>query len=87
MIQRRISDSPDGRAGEQRRAVEHDRQPGAALVDRLHLRDHVLEEQERPVVDAWEPGAEAAGKALRRGLVAHRVGDLLPLHTERRVGE
>ena len=36
-----------GGAGEERGAVEHDRQTRAAILHSLHLRDHVLEEQER----------------------------------------
>src|SRR5690606_4843480 len=50
-----------GIAGEEGRAVEDDRDPAPTLLGRLHLRDHVLEEEERAVVDPREAGAEAAG--------------------------
>ena len=88
MIQRRISDSPRaGAAGEQGRPVEHDGQPGAALVGALHLRNHVLQEQEAAVVDAGQPGTEAAREALDGVLVLHGVGHHLPLDAERGVGQ
>ena len=47
----------------------------------------MLEEQERAVVDARQPGAEAAVEAERLVLGLDVVLDLLPLDAERRVGE
>ena len=88
MIQRRISDSARaGRAVEQRRAVKHDRQPRAAILGSLHLGDHVLQEQERAVVDPRQPGAEPSVESLGLGLLADLGLDLLPLDPERRIRE
>ena len=53
MIQRRISDSPDPAApvnsGEPLKTIATREPPS---VGRLHLGDHVLQEEERAVVDA-----------------------------------
>ena len=49
-----------GIAGEQRRAVEDDADAAAALLGCAHLREHVLEEEQRAVVDAGQSGAEAS---------------------------
>ena len=57
---------------EQGRAIEDDGDFGAVTtvvlaIDQLrrlvHLRDHVLQEEQRAIVDAWQTRAEAAGKA------------------------
>ena len=73
MIQRRISDSPDPAApvnsGEPLKTIASREPPCSAWS---HLRDHVLEEQQRAVVDAGQAGAEAAVEAERLGLVLHR---------------
>jgi hypothetical protein len=53
------------------------------LGGRLHLRDHVLEEQERPVVDPGQASAESASEPLRLRLCANGVFNLLPLHAKR----
>jgi hypothetical protein len=45
----------------------------------------VLQEKERPVVDARQTGAEPAAEPLRLGLRLDGVVDLLPLDPERRV--
>ena len=74
-------------AGEQRRAVEHDGDAAAAVLRRAHLREHVLEEEQRAVVDARQAGAEAAVVAERFGLPLDVAALLLPLHAEGRVGE
>ena len=88
MIQRRISLSPDPAApvnsGEPLKTMARRLPPSST---RLHLGDHVLEEEEAAVVDARQPGAEAAGEAELLVLVADLVLDLLPLHPERRIGE
>jgi hypothetical protein len=76
-----------GVAGEQGRAVEDDGDAAAPRADRLHLADHVLQEQEGAVVDARQAGAEAAGEAFVAVLVLYGLLDLLPLHAEGRVGE
>ena len=54
-----------GVAGEERRAVEDDADAAAAVLRRAHLGEHVLEEEQRAVVDARQPGAEAAVVAER----------------------
>ena len=41
-----------GVAGEERRAVEDDADAAAAVLGRAHLGEHVLEEEQRAVVDA-----------------------------------
>ncbi len=47
----------------------------------------MLQEQERAVVDARQPGPEAPVEILGFGLFANLVLDLLPLHPKRRVGK
>ena len=74
-------------AGEERRAVEDDGEPPAALLGALQLADHVLEEEERAVVDARQAGPEATAEAELVVLVLDLALDLLPLDAERRVGE
>lgn len=73
-------------AGEKRRPVEHDADPGAFLV-LLHLRDQVLEEQQGAVADAGQPCPEPAPETLLLVLMPDRLLYLLPLHPERGVGE
>src|SRR6188472_4230887 len=75
------------RAGEERRAVEHNRDPRASLLGRPHLREHVLEKKEAAVVDPRQPRSEAAAEAACLVLIADDLLDLLPLHAERRVRE
>ena len=80
MIQRRISLSPRaGVAGEKRRAVEDDADAAATVLHRLHLGDHVLEEQERAVVDPGQAGPEAAVHS--RGLVLLLDGSCSGFHS------
>src|SRR5207245_7700130 len=74
-----------GLAGEERRAVEDDGQPAAALVGGLHFRQHVLQEQEGAVVDARQAGAEAFGEALLLVLLANLLFLRLPFDAEGRV--
>ena len=76
-----------GVAREQGRAVEHDGEATAAGLGRAHFRQHVLQEQQRAVVDARQPRAEPAGIAEGLGLVPNRLALLLPLHAEGRVGQ
>ena len=76
-----------GAAGEERRAVEDDADPAAAFARRAHLRQQVHQEQQRPVRDARQAGAEAAVVPLLLVLVADLLLDLLPLHAEGRIGE
>ena len=49
-----------GVAGEERRAVEDDADAAAAILGSAHLREHVLQKEERAVVDARQSRAEAA---------------------------
>ena len=67
--------------------MPHNRHAAAALRGPLHLVDHVLDEVEGPVVDARQPGPEPTGKAPRFLLRPDRVGHLLPLHADGRVGQ
>ncbi len=73
--------------GEERRAIEDDREAAPAFVDRLHLREHVLEEEERAVVDAREAGAEAPVHSFTLRFVFHELLHLLPFDAEGRVRE
>src|SRR5439155_16063685 len=73
-----------GIAGKQWRAVENNRQ---ARAFRLHLRDHVHDEEQRAVVDARQAGAEAAFEGLFVMFPLYEVGLRLPLDAEGRVGE
>jgi hypothetical protein len=57
------------------------------LLGRLHLGNHVLEEQEAAVVNPGQTSTEAAGEPLAVVLVADDPLNLLPLHPERRIGE
>jgi hypothetical protein len=61
-----------GVAGEQGRAVHDDGDPGAALLRRLHVVEHVLEEEELPVADPGRARLEPAGGAAL-GLGLHRL--------------
>ena len=54
---------------------------------RLHLGDHVLEEEQAPVVDPGQPGPEAPAEAELLALVPDHLLDLLPLDPEGRIGE
>src|SRR5690606_13132034 len=74
-----------GIAGEQRRSIEDDRDTAPAFLRGAHLRDHVLEEEERPIVDPRGAGAEAACEAERVALVFDDLLHLPPGHAERRV--
>src|SRR5205085_3030927 len=73
--------------GKQRRSVQDNRQPGAALLRRLPLRDHVLQEKERAIVDARPSGAEAPFVAQLLVLVADERLNLLPFHAVGRIGK
>ena len=88
MIQRRISLSPDPaspvKSGEPLKTMASRPPPSSGA---LHLADHVLEEEERAVVDAGQAGAEATVEAELLVLVLDLLLDLLPLDAEGRVGE
>jgi len=56
-------------------------------VGAAHLADHVLQEQQRAVVDARRAGTEAAVVAQVIALVLDIPLLLLPLHTEGRIGQ
>src|SRR5437899_5870843 len=45
-------------AGEEGRAVEDDRHPRAAILRTLPLGDHMLQEPQAPVINAWQTGAK-----------------------------
>ncbi len=85
MIQRRMLLSPEPaspvNSGEPLKTIAR-REPLG-----LHLADHVLQEEERAVVDARQAGAEAAVVAEALGLVADEALLRLPLHAEGRVGK
>src|SRR5437867_3704774 len=53
----------------------------------LELVDHVLQEQQRPVVHTRESGTKAAGKAPPFVLPLDLLLLLLPVHPERGIGE
>ena len=72
---------------EQGRSVEHDREAAAAFLGGLHLRKHVLQEQQRAVVDPGQARAEAAVVPERVRLAFDVALLLLPLHAEGRIGE
>ena len=75
-----------GRAGEQWRAVEDDRQPRAGAVV-LELGDHVLKEEERAVADPRQARPEPTAEAELFMLVVNELLNFLPLDPERRVRE
>src|SRR5207245_7878552 len=78
-------------AGEQRGAAEDDRQTGTVLVLRrthgLELADHELEEEQRAIVHARQPSAEAAAETALVVLLLDLPLLLLPVHPEGWVGE
>src|ERR1041385_3930344 len=78
-------------AREHRRAREHDREPRALLVLlRLHvlaLAPHVLQEQQRAIVHAWEARAETAVEAALLVLALDLLLLFLPVDSEGRVAE
>src|SRR5581483_1023723 len=76
-----------GIAREQGRAIEDDADAATAVLDRLHLRDHVLEEQEGAVVDAGQAGAETAVVALLLVFFLDGVLVWLPFDAEGRIGQ
>ena len=88
MIQRRISLSPEPappvNSGEPLKTMASRPPPSSGA---LQLADHVLEEQERAVVDARQAGPEATAEAELVVLVLDLPLDLLPLDAERRIGE
>jgi len=92
MIQRRMLDDPEPASPEKQwRTVEDDGDLGAGLVlvplgVGVHLGNHVLEEQQRTVIDGREPGAEASGKAHGLVLALHDVFLVLPLDAKGWVG-
>ena len=76
-----------GVAREQRRAVEDDGDAAATFPGELHLRQHVLQEQQRAVVDPRQACAEAPLVAQRVALSLDGVLLLLPLHAKGRIGQ
>ena len=78
-------------AGKERRAAEDDGEPGSVLVFRrpheFELIDHVLQKEQRAVVHARQPGAEAAVEAALVVLLLDFLLLLLPVHAEGRIGE
>ena len=92
MIQRRISLSPEPappvKSGEPR---EDDRESRAVLLlgrsHRLELVDHVLEKEERAVVDPGQPGPEPPVEAALVVLALDLLLLLLPVDAERWVRE
>ena len=53
----------------------------------FELIDHVLQKEQRAVVHARQPGAEAATEAARVVLLLDLLPLLLPVHAEGRIGE
>ena len=76
-----------GIPGEQRRAVENNADAAAAILRRAHLRDHVLEEQQRAVIHPRQPSPEAPLVTERVRLLLDRLFLLLPSHAEGWIGE
>ena len=79
-----------GAAGEQRRAVEHDGDAaaaGAVVPNGLSLGQHVLQEQQSAVGDPRQPGPEAPVPAQGVAFGGDGLLLLLPLNSERRVGQ
>ena len=80
-----------GAAGEQRRTVEDDGQARAVFagfgVHRLHLAEHVLQEQQCAVVDPRRARAKAADKALLVVFAHHFLLLALPIHAKGWVGQ
>ena len=74
-------------AGEQRRAVQHDAEPAAAILGRAHFRNEMQQKQQRAVADTRQAGTESAIEAQLLGFLADFLLDLLPLDAERRIGE
>ena len=74
-------------AGEQWRAVEDNADAAAAVLGAAHFGNHVLEKEEGAVVDARQPGAEAALIAQGVVLLLDVALLLLPLHAKGRVGQ
>ena len=74
-------------AGEEGRAVEDDGDSAAAVFGRTHLGEHVLQEQQRAVVDARRARSEPALITQLVVLVLDVFLLLLPLHAEGRIGE
>src|SRR5690606_12123023 len=58
-----------------------------SLNVRVHLRDHVLQEEQRAVVDGWKPGPEAPVEPERTVLLLDYLLLILPFDAEGRVGE
>src|SRR5580700_136832 len=52
----------------------------------LHLRQHVLEEQQRSIVDPRRPGAESSREPQMVALIFYSPPYPLPLRAERRIG-
>ncbi len=69
-------------AGEERGAVEDDTDAAAALIDRAHLGNHVLEKEQGAVVDARGACAKAVGIAQGIGLLLDVFLLLLPFHAK-----
>ena len=76
-----------GTAGKERRAVEDNGQARTTLFGWLHLADHVLQEQQRPVVNARQSCAETPAESLFLVLAPDVVGLGLPLHAKGWIGE
>jgi hypothetical protein len=77
-----------GRAGEQRRAVEHDGQAGAALLDGGFILEIMCwRNSSEPSLMRGSPAPKRPAKPLESWLVLDGVGHLLPLDAEGRVGE
>ena len=78
-------------AGKEGRAAEDDGEPRAVLVFRrphgFSLVPHVLQEEQRAVVHARQPGAEAAVKTTLVVLLLDLLLLLLPVHAEGRISE
>ena len=76
-----------GVAGEQGRAIEDDADATAPLFRGTALIEHVLKEEQRPVVDAWQTGPEAAFVTECVAFLLDVLLLLLPLHAEGRIGQ
>src|SRR5690606_27576265 len=72
--------------GEERRAVEDDGKP-APTVFRVHLRNHVLQEEQRPITDPGQTCPETARMPELLVLLPDRIRVLLPVDSERWIAE
>ncbi len=93
MIQRRIFDGPEPaspeNSGEPLKDNGNLRADGVLVpfLVGVHLGNHVLEEQQRSVIDGRQPGAKTTGETHLLVLLLDDVLLIFPLHAKGRVGQ